>query len=186
MDLCIADPPYLGRAVRWYGPGGCGNGNGQGQADNHPEAHEWDKPETHKQLVAELNANYDGWVIAMSVHSLSTYLSVVETDSRNGIRVAVWHKPSAFPSGSRIANNWEPVLVKIPKNRKGRADNLQSVSDVLTCLPLRSNFVGAKPTEWTNWVLSLMGYQNGDNVTDYFLGSGSVSNALAMQGLSQQ
>ena len=183
MKLCIADPPYLGRAVRWYGAGGCGNGNGQGQADNHPEAYEWDKPETHKKLVAELNDTYDGWAVAMSVHSLSTYLSVVETDSRNGIRVAVWHKPSAFPSGSRIANNWEPVLIKVPSSRKGRAQDLQTVSDVLTCSPLKSNFVGAKPIEWTHWVLALMGYQNGDDVTDYFIGSGAVSNAIAIQRL---
>jgi len=147
------------------------------------EAHLWDKPETHQALVQELNANYDGWAIAMSVHSLSTYLSIIETDSRNGIRVAVWHKPSAFPSGSRIANNWEPVLIKVPSARKGRTNGLQSVSDVLTCTPLRSNFVGAKPTEWTQWVLSLMGYQNGDDVTDYFLGSGAVTNALSLQKL---
>jgi len=183
VKLCIADPPYLGRAVRWYGAGGCGNGKGQGQADNHPEAHLWDKPETHQALVKELNANYDGWAIAMSVHSLSTYLSIVETDSRNGIRVAVWHKPSAFPSGSRISNNWEPVLIRVPSGRKGRTDGLQGVSDVLTCPPLRSNFVGAKPLEWTHWALSLMGYQDGDDVTDYFLGSGAVTNALSLQRL---
>ena len=183
MKLCIADPPYLGRAVRWYGEGGCGNGNGQGQADNHPQAHEWDKPQTHRNLVAELNKDYDGWAIAMSVHSLSTYMSCVETDSRNGIRVAVWHKPSAFPSGSRIANNWEPVLIKVPNDRKGRKEPLEAVSDVLTCVPLRSNFVGAKPVEWTQWVLAMMGYTDGDQVTDYFLGSGAVTQALAIQRL---
>ena len=183
MKLCIADPPYLGRAVRWYGAGGCGNGKGQGQADNHPDAHLWDKPETHQNLVAELNANYDGWAIAMSVHSLSTYLSVIDTDSRNGMRVCVWHKPSSFPSGSRIANNWEPVLIKVPSSRKGRDEGLQNVSDVLTCPPLRSNFVGSKPSEWTHWVLSLLGYQEGDEVNDYFVGSGAVTNALRMQRL---
>jgi hypothetical protein len=133
--------------------------------------------------VQELEANYDGWAIAMSVHSLSTYLSHVATNSRNGIRVAVWHKPSAFPSGSRIANNWEPVVVKVPSARKGRTDGFQCVSDVLTCPPLRSKFVGAKPSEWTHWVLSLMGYQDGDDVTDYFLGSGAVSHALTVQKL---
>jgi hypothetical protein len=183
MRLCIADPPYLGRAVRWYGKNGCGNGKGQGQADNHPEAHLWDDPETHRQLVHELNSKYDGWAIAMSVHSLSTYSSVVETDSRNGYRVCVWHKPSAVPSGSRIANNWEPVLIKIPNSRRGRKDNLPAVSDVISVPPLRSNFVGAKPVEWTQWVLDLLGYENGDEVTDYFLGSGAVSQALKIQKL---
>jgi hypothetical protein len=178
MRFCIADPPYLGRAVRWYGEGGCGNSKGEGQADNHPEAHLWDEAETHIKLVRELQQEFDGWAIAMSVHSLSTYLSEIETDSRNGIRVAVWHKPSAFPSGSRIANNWEPVLIKVPKSRRGRVEGLASISDVMSCPPLRSNFVGAKPQEWTHWVLSMIGYQDGDEVIDYFVGSGAVSRAL--------
>ena len=87
MKLAIADPPYLGRAVRWYGVGGCGDGNGKNQADNHPDAKLWDKPETHKKLARDLLANYDGFAIALTVHSLSTYLEEIETDSRNGVRV---------------------------------------------------------------------------------------------------
>lgn len=183
--LCIADPPYLGRAVRWYGEGGCGNGYGQGQADNHADAAKWDNPETHKQLVRDLQANFDGWAIAMSVHSLSTYLSVVETDSRNGIRVCVWHKPSAMTSGNRITNSWEPVLVKVPKDRKGWGSGLPRITDVATINPPRSGFIGAKPIEWTYWVLDLMGYQDGDEVVDMFEGSGAVRQAIAQQRLFQ-
>jgi hypothetical protein len=177
MKIAIADPPYLGRAVRWYGVGGCGDGHGLGQADQHPDAALWDDPETHKKLVRDLNNNYDAWAIAMSVHSLSTYLQVVETDSRNGIRVAVWHKPSAYPSGSRIANNWEPVLFSIPKERRARNTG-PSVKDVFTAPPLRSNFVGAKPPSWTEWVLEVLGYQTGDEVNDLFAGSGAVTRAV--------
>lgn len=177
MKLAIADPPYLGRAVRWYGENGCGDGYGKNQADNHPEAYIWDNPETHKNLVKQLEQDYDGWAIAMTVHSLSTYLSVVETDSRNGIRVGVWQKPSAYPSGSRIGNYWEPVLFRIPNARKGRNSG-KPVKDVLTAMPLRSNFVGAKPPEWTNWVLEMLGYKQGDVVEDLFVGSGAVSQAI--------
>lgn len=180
--LCIADPPYLGRARRWYGEGGCGNGRGQGQADNHPEAHLWDDPATHQQLVHKLQDEFDGWAIAMSVHSLSTYLSVVETESRNGIRVCVWAKPSAVTSGNRITNNWEPVLIKVPDFRKGWKSGGARTTDVLTCAPLRSGFVGAKPTEWTLWVLDLLGYEEGDTVHDLFEGSGAVSRALKQAG----
>jgi hypothetical protein len=177
MKLAIADPPYLGRAVRWYGEGGCGNGKGEGQADNHPQAYQWDIPQTHKDLVRQLQKDFDGWAIAMSVHSLSTYLSEVETDSRNGIRVGVWNKPASFPSGSRIANHWEPVLFKIPEERRGRSIGTQ-VRDVFTSTPLRSNFVGAKPREWTEWVLEVLGYTDGDEVSDLFAGSGAVTNAI--------
>jgi hypothetical protein len=179
MRLAIADPPYLGRAVRWYGQGGCGDGGGFGQADNHKEAAKWDDPQAHIDLVKNLEANYDGWCIAMSVHSLSTYLSVVETDSRNGIRVAVWHKPSSYPSGSRIANVWEPVVVRVPRQRRGRSSGL-NINDVFTASPQGVGFVGAKPPAWTRWVLDLMGYDpESDTVDDLFAGSGSVSHELA-------
>jgi hypothetical protein len=177
LKLCIADPPYLGRAVRWYGAGGIGYTAGQGQADNHPEAHIWDNPETHKQLARDLLENYDGFAIAMSVHSLSTYLDVIETEDRNGIRVCVWHKNSALPSANRVQNNWEPVIVKIPQNRRAHKSGL-STKDVFTCAPLRSGFVGSKPPEWTRWVLDLLGYKDGDEVIDLFEGSGAVSRAI--------
>jgi len=181
--LCIADPPYLGRAVRWYGVGGCGDGNGKGQADQHPDAAIWDNSETHKQLIRDLEREYDGWAIAMSVHSLSTYLDVVETDSRNGIRVCVWHKPASITSGNRINNNWEPVLIRVPKDRKGYKSGLVRTTDVLTANPPRHRFRGAKPNEWTNWVLDLLGYRYGDEVTDLFPGSGAVTNAITQMRL---
>jgi len=182
LKLCIADPPYLGRAVRWYGTGGCGNGHGKGQADNHPEANRWDDPKSHIALVKDLQSNYDGWAIALTVHSLSTYLSVLDTDSRNGIRVCVWHKPSASPSGSRIGNHWEPVIVKVAKDRKGRQNDLKNTKDVLTANPNRKGFVGSKPIQWTHWVLDLMGYQEGDEVIDLFNGSGAVKEAIKFYG----
>ena len=175
--MCIADPPYLGRAKRWYGQGGCGDGNGRNQADNHPDAYLWDDPQTHKDLVQQLEKEFDGWAIAMTVHSLSTYLNVVETDSRNGIRVCVWNKPSAITSGNRITNHWEPVLVRVPDKRKGWQVG-ERMSDVLTCNPPRVNFRGAKPQEWTEWVLNLMGYSDGDEIVDMFHGSGSVANVI--------
>lgn len=182
--LCIADPPYLGRAVRWYGEGGCGEGYGKGQADNHPEAALWDDPETHRNLVKDLRQNFDGWAIAMSVHSLSTYLSVVETDSRNGIRVCVWHKPAAVTSGNRINNVWEPVLISVPSNRKGYGSNCPKTKDVLSCNPNKMGFIGSKPVEWTHWVLDLLGYNEAeDSVEDLFHGSGAVKAALAIQRL---
>jgi hypothetical protein len=183
MRFCIADPPYLGRAVRWYGEGGCGDGKGIGQADNHPEAHIWDDPETHRLLVRNLEKDFDGWAIAMSVHSLSTYLAEVGTDSRNGIRVCVWHKPSSSPSGSRIGNYWEPVLVKVPQERRGYSSGIKT-KDVLSCNSRKIGFVGSKPYEWTRWVLDLMGYNPElDEVEDLFHGSGSVKEAIAQSTL---
>ena len=184
MDLkfAIADPPYLGRAERYYGPTGCGDGHKKGQADNHNEASIWDDPMTHIALVKQLEENFDGWAIALTVHSLSTYLKIIDTDSRNGIRVCVWNKPNAVTSGSRIQNVWEPVIVKVPKDRRGYKIG-QKVTDVLTCSPPKVGFKGAKPHQWTHWVCDLMGVQAEDSVTDLFVGSGMVTAALQQQRL---
>ena len=179
MKLAIADPPYLGRANRWYGDG-CGDGNGIGRADFHPEAAKWDDPQSHIDLVHMLEKEYDGWAIALTVHSLSTYMKVIETDSRNGIRVMCWIKPIAIPSGSRIATSQEPVIVRVPKERRGWKSG-KRMKDHLIANPKQNGFVGSKPDEWTQWVLDAMGYQDGDIVDDLFPGSGAVTYAITKE-----
>ena len=183
MKFAIADPPYLGRAVRWYGAGGCGNGYGSGQADIHPEAEIWDNPLTHKQLCKDLLSNYDGFAIALTVHSLSTYMSELQTNSRNGIRVMCWVKPSSIPSGNRLQNVWEPVIIKMPQSRK-KYKSAKSCKDVLEAHPPRNGFVGSKPALWTNWVLDAMGVIDGDQVDDLFKGSGLVTQAINARNVS--
>jgi hypothetical protein len=172
MKLAIADPPYLGRGRRWYG-GGRGSGGGRHVPDFHPEAAKWDDPEAHVDLVAHLVANYDGWAIALSVDSLQTYLEACPT-----VQVMAWHRRNAPPSGSRIRNTWEPVLVRVPEGRSARAKGLLEMTDVLDEPSPRVGFVGSKPPAWTRWVLAAMGHQPGlDEVTDLFHGSGAVASA---------
>jgi len=177
VKFAIADPPYLGRAHRWYGIGGRAKGRGKGRADEHPDAHLWDKPETHIQLALDLIDNYDGFAIAATSHSLSTYLSVITTHSENGIRIMSWIKPASLPSGSRITQSWEPVIIKVPKDRKGRGKGKQMV-DYLICPAPRKGFAGSKPVQWTNWVLDAMGVQQGDTVEDLYAGSGIVTHTI--------
>ncbi len=58
------------------------------------------------------------------------------------------------------------------------------VSDVLVC-PQRGGFIGAKPTEWTAWVLDCLSYDpDADTVADLFPGSGAVTDAVAQTRLS--
>jgi len=177
LKFAIADPPYLGRAYRWYGMNGRGKGKGKNRADQHSEAHLWDLPETHVKLAQNLMANYDGFAIAATSHSLSTYLSVIPTHSENGIKIMTWIKPGSFPGGSRIINSWEPVIVKVPKDRKGRHKG-KLIVDYLICPSPRKKYVGTKPEQWTNWVLDAMGVRAEDTVDDLFLGSGKVSAAV--------
>ena len=75
MRLAIADPPYLGRAALWYGgrgrsrqgPTGRACGRGTLDAEYHADAAHWDHPDAHRSLMAVLDANYDGWALAVGV-----------------------------------------------------------------------------------------------------------------------
>lgn len=175
MRFAIADPPYLGRAVRWYG-GGRGASDGRGPADNHPEAAVWDTPERHLELVRELVEGFDGWAIACTPDTLALYLAAVPADTR----VAVWHRRNAPPSGSRVRCAWEPVLVFTPESRRGRGWAV--VDDVLDAGAPRVGFAGAKPAEWSRWVLAMLAVEADDELVDLFHGSGSVA-GVVNQGL---
>lgn len=180
MKLAIADPPYHGRAHRYYGLGGHGGGGGNRRkykADDNPEAHLWDKVETHLKLIETLNNEFEGWAIAMSSHNLSIYLSEVQTGSTSPYRVGAWIKPSSVPSGSRIRNGWEPVLFRIPNSRRSHAFGFKT-QDYVIANPLRNNFIGSKPPAWTKWVLSVLGATKEDEIIDLFPGSGAVSKEL--------
>lgn len=173
MKLAIADPPYLGRGQRWYG-GGRGGGPGERGPDNHPDAVDWDQEETHTQLVRSLVDNYDGWAIAASADSLHVYLAAAPA----GIRVMVWHKRNAIPSGFRVMNTWEAVVLFTPAGRRARIGGQIATRDVLDSPNPRTGFVGAKPPEWTAWVVDAMGYRVGDSVDDLYPGSGAVGTAV--------
>jgi len=172
MRLAIADPPYLGRGRRWYGDGR-GHAGGRGRPDRHDEAAHWDDPASHRELVARLERDYDGWAIAASADSLGLYLGCAPD-----ARVLIWHRGNAIPSGARVANQWEPVIARIPPGRTGRAGG-PAASDVLTAgISTKQGFVGAKPTPWTQWVLDVLGYDpEVDELHDLFTGSGAVATA---------
>lgn len=174
MRLVIADPPYLGRARRWYGDGR-GHSAGRGRADEHPEAARWDDPAAHVELIEQLQAEADGWAIAAAPDSLPLYQQHAPSEAR----VAVWVRGNAVPSGSRIRSTWEPVLVRVPEGRSAHG-TAAAVDDVLTAGVPVGGFAGSKPHAWTHWVLSMLGYEPGvDQVHDVFPGSGAVTDAVA-------
>ena len=175
MKLCIADPPYLGRARRWYGvpvpgAGAFGSGGGRHRADEHDDAAVWDDPARHGMLVEELVDNYDGWAVALDVGSLAVYLAAAPSD----VRVMAWAVPNRSPAGSRLTPSWEPVLVRVPPSRMAHRTGV-SRRDYLLEPATRQGFTGAKPPRWTRWVLDVLGYDPMlDEVVDLFPGSGAV------------
>jgi hypothetical protein len=184
MKLCIADPPYLGLANMFYGDSTAyeSNHNWGGtrqRPDHHPDAAEWDNPETHRLMVERLIAEYDGWAIAMVPSSLWHYMQWVP----QATRVAVWHDPAVMPGGTHPRRRWEPVMVYVPKCRRNiqQIPPMRRVGDVMTCRhPSGGAFAGRKPAAWTRWILNMLGYNHEtDTVDDLFPGSGAVSAEVA-------
>jgi hypothetical protein len=179
MRLAIADPPYLGRAARWYG-GGRGSGRVISSAgrpatkpDFHPQAAEWDRIERHAELIQQLTA-YDGWALAGTAESGARLLPFAP----EGTRLAAWVRPNAMPAGARVITAWESVLYYVPDGRRARVKG-QSSRDALVASTRPNGFLGSKPPEWTQWVLALLGFDPAtDTVDDLFPGSGAVAAAI--------
>lgn len=193
MRLAIADPPYLGVAERFYGPGANGQTLVRGpkraarghapsiiRTTEHPDAKDWDNPDRHRQLVNDIQRGYDGWAIALSRRSIPLYLDAAPPEPET--HLCIWVKPTAFPGGnSRFIGAYEAVLVR-PARRASPAPGLM-VRDTLTATVERVGHIGAKPAAWTRWVLALMGYEPGDIVVDLFPGSGAVTATTAQGAL---
>lgn len=177
MRLAIADPPYppfvgaggrKNRASRWYGTGQ--RSRTDRPADQHPDAAEWDDPARHRQLLVELVEQYDGWAIATSPDGLAAYGPLPAA-----ARIMAWVKPNAAPGSHRLRSLWEPVILYPPHGRRSNRGGIGMVPDVLTAPAPRRGFPGAKPPEWTRWVLEALSYDpETDEVVDLFPGSGAV------------
>lgn len=194
MKLAIADPPYpprlterhdagraprvlkRSRAQRWYGAGT--RPSDERPADFHPAAAEWDRPARHRLLLEELEEEYDGWAIATTLDGLDCYRPLPVA-----AHLMIWHKPTAIPTSGRIATSLEAVIVCAPVGRRARVSGpLGQVPDLLSCAAPQG-FAGAKPSQWTRWVLDALGYDaEHDELVDLFPGSGRVA-AAAAQGV---
>lgn len=181
MRLCIADPPYLGRAHKWYGDSGDaktfhGVERIPAKGDVHPNASDWDDPEMHRRMVERLEEEYDGYAIAMAWNNLRHYLQWTRPD----VWVGIWVKTNGVPGGSRLHNPWEPVIVRPPDTRRRVNGTGTAVRGVINAAAPPQTFVGAKPRAWTRWVLDMLGYDpDTDTVDDLFHGSGAVAAEIA-------
>ncbi len=167
MRLVYADPPYLG-CCGLYGhrheePYGC-----------------WDDEYHHDLLMRDLNLNYDGWALSASSVSLRALLPVAP----EGVRVAAWVKPfAAYKRNVRIAYSWEPVIFK--PGRDSSKDGAPVGRDHLSePIQLRAGLTGAKPARFCRWILDLLGYVEGDEMTDLFPGTNAMGRELAQGTLA--
>lgn len=155
LRFAYADPPYIG----------CGH------LYDHPEAHLFNDPGEHLALMAHMDANYDGWALSCHEPSLA-HLAAPAADI--GARIAAWVKPfAAYKANVRVAYTWEPVIWKRTAPRR-EADPVGR--DHLSCpITLQRGLTGAKPESFARWLLVLLGWQVGDELTDLFPGTGVVA-----------
>jgi hypothetical protein len=184
VRLAIADPPYPPardgkvRASRWYGDGQLASDDVP--ADIHAEAREWDRPERHRELLADLTRDFDGYAIATAPDAVRFYEPLPAP-----CKLLVWVRPNVQPGAHRIRATWEAVILYPPAGRRSNRGGPGTVDDVLVCPAPRVDFVGAKPPEWVEWLLACLGYDaETDDVVDVFPGSGLVSAVLAQGRLT--
>jgi len=147
--FAYADPPYPGRAKKYYG---CA---------------ETDYP----ALVARLQAGgYLGWALSTSEDSLRWLLPLCP----EGTRVCPWVKPQGVPPRTfGLHNTWEPLLVVGGRQRP------PGVRDYLAAQPARGGgtLPGRKPLAFAAWLFKCLGMAPGDTLDDLYPGTGVISRA---------
>ena len=159
--FAYADPPYLGQGRKHYGK-------------LHADADDCDTLQWHADLIARLCEEYpDGWAMSASSPSLREILPLCPAD----VRVAAWIKPfCAFKVNVNPAYAWEPVIWRGGRKRGRDRDTSR---DFLSCpIAMKKGFPGAKPEQFTRWILDLLGAEKYDEIHDLFPGSGSVTDAI--------
>lgn len=152
MRFAYADPPYPGQAYQYR---------------NHPD---YGGEVDHAKLIALIEQDYpDGWALSTSAPAVQMVLALCPAS----IRVAVWHRTNASPPGPQPGWwwNWEPLIVQ-----GGRPSQARAV--LSSGIGRRESFLGAKPPEFTRWMLGLLGAEPADTIDDLFPGSGAVGRAI--------
>jgi hypothetical protein len=159
LRLAYADPPYPGRARRYYA--------------DHPD---FDGEVDQGELIARLEASYDGWALSTSADALPDVLAHCPA----GVRVGAWFRGERPTRSLRPLNAWEPVIFHGGRAYAStiearRLDALVGVPGVRTTETRR--VVGTKPGVFCWWLFDLLGALPGDHFTDLFPGSGGVTRA---------
>lgn len=159
LRFAYADPPYPGMAAKHYS----GHVDYAGEVD-------------HRELVARLCGEYDGWVLHTSSVALAGVLALIDAEGVD-VRIMAWVKPfAAFKRNVSVAYAWEPVIVKAIR-KPVVTQQVVSRDWIAVPMTLARGTVGAKPAEVCRWLFAVSGLQPEDNFTDLYPGSGAVSRA---------
>lgn len=155
MRFAYLDPPYIGQAKRHYG--------------EHPDyAGEVD----HAELIAKVDAEFDGWALSASMRSLRQILPLCPDD----VLVLSWVKPIAPPMGDRRIYSWEPVILKPFRfpDAPTRTHLVASPPQFTFRATPDHHVIGEKPEAFNVWLFAAAGLRSDDEFVDWFPGSGAV------------
>lgn len=162
MKLAYADPVYFG----------CG----KLYAEHHPNALDWDRPETHAALVDRLQSEFDGWVLHSSAtpEAMALYAPLI---LGTGARWCSWTKGfAAFKKNVPVAYAWEPVFIK-PARKPVVSKRLTMRDWICESITLKRGLTGAKPEAVCHWAFELLGARPDDELIDLYPGTGAVGRA---------
>lgn len=183
MRIGYSDPPYPGCAHLYAAHADYG-----GEVD-------------HAELIARLEADYDGWLLHTSTTALLTVIAPLVAPLQLAgvpVRLMHWRKPfAAFKRNVPVAYTWEPVLVKACRKpivsphveRKFRlvsrdwlevdaADcSPQELDAIRESITMQRGLTGAKPEKVCHWAFHVLGMLPDDELHDIFPGSGAVTRA---------
>jgi hypothetical protein len=168
--LAYADPPYLGCGRKLYGV-------------HHPDAARWDDKGAHVELLAELDGGaFDAWAYSCLPRDLEWVLPLVP-----GARIGAWVKPfCAWKPWQKVAQAWEPVVYRTTRTTVETGQgHLRTRDWVSASMTSRRGLPGAKPEDFCRWLLDVLGYEDGDELVDFFPGTrvlGSVAAQLTLAG----
>ena len=101
LRAAYAVPPYLRLAKKFY-------------CAMHPDAAEYDKPETHQRLIEQLCDEYDCCAISLHTPARKYIFPMCPDD----MRLIAWTKTFAsFKPGVGVAYTWEAVIVRGGRRR---------------------------------------------------------------------
>lgn len=152
LRFAYADPPYPGRARRYYGR----ESSFGGEVD-------------HAALIASLEA-FDGWALSTAADALRAVLPLCPPSAR----VCAWVKPIGTSTRTLgLHNTWEPLIVVSGRRLRG------GVRDWLSAQPARfgGELMGRKPLKFCGWLFDTLGMLPGDELADLFPGTGIVGRA---------
>ena len=150
--LAYADPPYPGKAHLY------------------PEQREVD----HRELIARLERDYDGWALSTDERALAYVLSLCPP----GVRVLAWCRSTAPPFNPQPYAAWEPVICSPARVTQVRTTRSYHLSAADTGRHKRHALTGTKPSSFCTWVIECLGAEQTDTLDDLFPGTGIMGDTF--------